>query len=171
MNTSRALLPNLLFSHYTSHLLVYHVGSASRLHAESNHFPRLPLWPRYHLLMTAPACHTNLASCSVVFTRSQVAFLEHSADQATPALGPPVASQLSARVHPLPSPLQPLLLLFPHPYPSSHTGLLAVPIWQVPTSAQNTLPQMPQGSGPHPFAIVCYLLSKSCPTPLEAQGL
>ena len=118
MNTSRALLPNLLFSHYTSHLLVYHVGSASRLHAESNHFPRLPLWPRYHLLMTAPACHTNLASCSVVFTRSQVAFLEHSADQATPALGPPVASQLSACVHPLPSPLQPLLLLFPHPYPS-----------------------------------------------------
>lgn len=171
MNTSRALLPNLLFSHYTSHLLVDHVGSASRLHAESNHFPRLPLWPHHHLLMTAPACHANLASCSVVFTCSQVAFLEHSADQATPGLGPPVASQLSAHVHPLPSPLQPLLLLFPHPYPSSHTGLLAVPIWQVPTSAQNTLPQMPQGSVPHPFAIVCYLLSKSCPTPLEAQGL
>ena len=148
-----------------------HVGSAFRLHAESNHFPRLPPWPHHHLLMIAPACHATLASCSVVFTHSQVTFLEHPAGQATPGLGPPVASQLSAHIHPLPSPLQPLFFLFPYPNPSSHTGLLAVPTWQVPTSAQNTLPQMPQGSLPHSFAIVCCSVTKSCPTPLEPQGL
>ena len=137
-----------------------HVGSAFRLHAESNHFPRLPPWPHYHLLMRAPACHANLASCSVVFTRRQVAFLEHSADQATPGLGPPVASQLPAHVHPLPSLLQPLFLLFPHPYPPVTLASLLFPPGSFPPLPRTLLPGCPRAHSLTPLLLlVVYSLS------------
>ena len=153
MSTSRALLPNLFLLHYTSHLPVDHVGSAFRLYPESNHFTQLPPWSATLSLPDAgtslPCCpgflqcglHTQPAGLSRTFSRSG-----HSRAWTSSSFSIICTHSPSATI----------FLLRPHPCPSSHTGLLAVPCCSHLAGSRlcpNTLPQVPQDSLSHPSGL------------------